>query len=37
MLHGEGVLRYLSTFRYRVGPVEQLGEQMFESMIEELE
>lgn len=37
LLDGEGVLRYLSTFRYRVGPVEQLGEQMFESMIEELE
>jgi len=35
-LDGEGVLRYLSTFRYRIGPVEQLGEQTFEAMVEEL-
>jgi len=35
-LDGEGVLRYLSTFRYRIGPVEQLGEQTFEAMAAEL-
>ncbi|MCA9752841.1 MAG: menaquinone biosynthesis protein [Gemmatimonadetes bacterium] len=34
-LEGEGILRYLSTFRYRIGPVEALGEQTFETLLEE--
>ncbi len=36
-LDGESVLRYLSTFRYRIGPVETLGEQTFESMLKEMD
>jgi chorismate dehydratase len=35
-LEGESVLRYLSTFRYRIGPVEALGEQTFEALLKEL-
>jgi chorismate dehydratase len=30
-----GIHRYLSTFRYRLGPVERLGEQTFEGMLAE--
>lgn len=34
-LDGEGVLRYLSTFRYRIGPFETMGETTFESLLKE--
>lgn len=34
-LDREGVHRYLSSFRYRVGPVEQLGQRTFEGMLAE--
>jgi chorismate dehydratase len=33
-LDGEGVLRYLSTFRYRIGPVELLGQKAFVDLLE---
>ncbi|GJM45047.1 MAG: hypothetical protein DHS20C21_18890 [Gemmatimonadota bacterium] len=36
-LDAKGVLRYLSTFRYRIGAVEALGEQSFESMLKEMD
>jgi chorismate dehydratase len=36
-LDGDGVLQYLSNFRYRLGPVETMGERMFEAMLEETE
>lgn len=36
-LDQEGVHDYLATFRYRIGPVEALGEQTFESLLRELQ
>ena len=35
-LDGGGIRKYLSTFRYRIGPVETLGEQTFEDLLKEL-
>ncbi|MDP6460718.1 MAG: menaquinone biosynthesis protein [Gemmatimonadota bacterium] len=32
-LNAAGVLRYLETFRYRLGPVESLGENQFREML----
>jgi chorismate dehydratase len=32
-LDREGIHRYLSTFRYRIGPVEALGQRTFEGML----
>lgn len=34
-LDGRGVKQYLSTFTYRLGPVEELGLRTFEEMLEE--
>jgi chorismate dehydratase len=34
-LDGRAVRRYLSTFIYRIGPVEELGQQAFEELLEE--
>ena len=34
-LDGQGVRQYLSTFIYRVGPVEELGQRSFLEMLEE--
>ena len=36
-LDEEGIHDYLSTFHYRLGPLEALGEQTFESMLNERE
>ncbi len=36
-LDEDGIREYLSTFRYRLGPLEVLGEQTFESMLTERE
>jgi chorismate dehydratase len=35
-LDARGVRQYLSTFRYRIGPVEALGEQTFEALLGDL-
>jgi len=35
-LDEKGIHRYLSTFRYRLGPVEALGEQAFEARLNEM-
>lgn len=34
-LDEEGIREYLSTFRYRLGPLEALGEQTFENLLDE--
>jgi chorismate dehydratase len=34
-LDGNAIREYLSSFRYRIGPVEMLGQQTFESLLEE--
>jgi len=34
-LDADGIHRYLSTFRYHLGPVETLGEQTFEALLAE--
>ncbi len=36
-LDEEGIRDYLATFRYKIGPVEALGEQTFESLLRELQ
>ncbi len=36
-LDGEGVLEYLSTFRYRIGPIEDIGQRTFEDLLKELD
>jgi chorismate dehydratase len=34
-LDGEAIFAYLSTFRYRVGPVEEIGQRTFEDLLRE--
>jgi len=34
-LDRDGVHRYLSTFRYRIGPVEEMGQRTFEELLKE--